>query len=761
MPSTVPAPIAGLNYKLVWSDDFTGTSLNSSNWTTQSVFGGSNTVASSWNNFTYNNSLISVANSIVNIEGVNSSGGYTGDWQGAQITTLGFKDWSYGFIEGYILLPTYGAGFWPCFWMYGTAGTGNWEIDILEYPGGASGFSAGYIQQTLHDTIDTNDTTGPNLVSVTTPNTTWHLFQVLWTPTGVTFYVDGVANGGPYTSNQSSETMEIIFNFDIGPSSSAPTWTSLPNSSTPSSANYSMDYVRVWQLVSTAPTGFTLAGTGTGTYGVQSAPMSIFLNGPAGSGGVTLNLASTLSGNTDTFQPSSTITIPSGSSSATFYITPSGASGTRTVSATSSGLSQIGSPVTYAATGNIYYVATTGSDSAAGTSSAPWLTIQKATSTVVAGDTVHVASGTYTTSAYGIQVGSYFGYNNGTSGAPITFISDVQWGAKLYNPGGVTSQQVWDIRSDYIIVKNFDISGNGSNGVWAGILTTGSYNQFIGNYVHDIAVPSNMTTGGSGGIGSWTEAGSYAGHNVIAGNICVRIGTPGGGNLWHGIYDIGPYSQIYNNICCHNMSTGITNGHWSTNQQIVNNVCLGNGNSGIYIGGGTEATDDYSVIANNICIYNAAWGIQEDDNGYTGPHEQYLNNCVYGNTLGGIYQLSGDLYPASGTITSNPLFVNYQIDGTGNYQLTSGSPCIGAGTPTDMPIVDFLGVTRPSGGPYDIGAYQYQGSSAPTTATLSGPTSGALGQKSTVFSVTLNTAATVPVTVTITSSNSTDVFTSS
>lgn len=356
MPSIVPVPIVGLNYKLVWSDDFTGTSLNTSNWTTESVFGGSNRVASGWSNFTYNNSLITVANSSVTIEAVNTSGGYAGNWQGAQICTglsnssPTLQSFSYGFIECYVQLPTFGYGFWPSFWLYGDSG--NWEIDILEYPCGAFDNSPGELQQTLHDTFDNNDTTGGYTVSVTNPNTTWHLFQVLWTPTGVTFYIDGVANGGPYTTNLSFERMYIIYNFDVGFASVTNDWPPLPNSSTPSPAYYSMDYCRVWQLVSTAPTGFTLAGTGSGTYGVQSAPMAVFLNGPAGSGGVTLNLVSTLSGNTDTFQPSSTITIPSGSSSATFYITPSGASGTRIVSATSSGLSQIGSPVTYTATGS-------------------------------------------------------------------------------------------------------------------------------------------------------------------------------------------------------------------------------------------------------------------------------------------------------------------------------------------------------------------------------------------------------------------------
>ncbi len=44
---------------------------------------------------------------------------------------------------------------------------------------------------------------------------------------------------------------------------------------------------------------------------------------------------------------------------------------------------------------NTYYVAKTGSDSNPGTESQPWLTIQKAANTLVAGDTAYVKAGTY------------------------------------------------------------------------------------------------------------------------------------------------------------------------------------------------------------------------------------------------------------------------------------------------------------------------------------------------------------------------------
>jgi hypothetical protein len=70
-----------------------------------------------------------------------------------------------------------------------------------------------------------------------------------------------------------------------------------------------------------------------------------------------------------------------------------------------------------------------GSDAAAGTQGAPWLTIAKALATAVAGDTVFVGPGVYREQA---TAG-----NSGTSGNPITFTADVDGSNTLTTPGEV------------------------------------------------------------------------------------------------------------------------------------------------------------------------------------------------------------------------------------------------------------------------------------------------------------------------------------
>ena len=47
------------------------------------------------------------------------------------------------------------------------------------------------------------------------------------------------------------------------------------------------------------------------------------------------------------------------------------------------------------------------------------------------------------------------------------------------------------------------------------------------------------------------------------------------------------------------------------------------------------------------------------------------------------------------TITSNAQFVNYQADGSGDYHLTSSSPCIDAGTSQVRPRRTWTGPPGP------------------------------------------------------------------
>lgn len=88
-----------------------------------------------------------------------------------------------------------------------------------------------------------------------------------------------------------------------------------------------------------------------------------------------------------------------------------------------------------------YYVRTDGSDSNTGTansSGAAWLTIQKAATTMSAGDSVTVAAGTYPERVSSVRAG--------TLGNPITFTAS-----------GTVTMRGWDINHAYHVVDGFTV----------------------------------------------------------------------------------------------------------------------------------------------------------------------------------------------------------------------------------------------------------------------------------------------------------------
>jgi len=237
--NNLPPPISGTNYQLVFDDEFNGTSIDASKWNQVGPWG--LPVASHWSgHFTYpsfsgNFSNVSEANGLATITIHNTGGGPGGTWTGGVLSTNTAKYFTYGFFEARVKLPAAGNGIWPAFWLVG----GNGEIDIMEF----FGYDATTIPQTLMPQHQ-----------VRSSNADWtqdyHLFQALWTPTRVTFYIDNVQTGSFASPAVTipAQPMTMILNFDVGPwAGSNPPSYLYPNSSTPTTAAMNIDYVRVYQ----------------------------------------------------------------------------------------------------------------------------------------------------------------------------------------------------------------------------------------------------------------------------------------------------------------------------------------------------------------------------------------------------------------------------------------------------------------------------------------------------------------------------------
>src|SRR2546427_4030320 len=355
-----------------------------------------------------------------------------------------------------------------------------------------------------------------------------------------------------------------------------------------------------------------------------------------------------------------------------------------------------------------YYVSTSGSDSNNGSASSPWATIVHAASVVGPGATVHVAPRTYS--------GQFNTSASGTSSAYITYVSDTKWGAKI--AGG--SSSTWSNYGASVAIENFDVTG--PTGCCNAIYTSGNATQIIGNNVHSVQNSNGCSsTGGGGIVVDSTNA-------RVIGNYAHDNGPTSACNYIHGIYianssNPGSGAYVANNVSFRNSGWGIQLWHSATQETLVNNTIFNNLTGGIVVGAGSGSgvTDDNTVVNNNIVYNNPGTdgGIVEE--GTTGTHNAYTDNLVFGNTPVNISLQNG--LTATGTVSANPLFVNFTQGTNGDYHLQSSSPAINKGTSTSAPTTDYDGNSRPQAGAWDIGAYEYAGSISTSGAATLSPTS--------------------------------------
>jgi hypothetical protein len=345
-----------------------------------------------------------------------------------------------------------------------------------------------------------------------------------------------------------------------------------------------------------------------------------------------------------------------------------------------------------------YYVSSTGSDTAAGTKSAPFKTLARAAKAATkASTTVWVAPGTY---AGGIKTTA-----NGTSTGRIYWVSTTKWGAKIVPPSSSSNNNAWDNRGNYVSIIGFDVDGtnSGSGTKWThGIYTGGSYGMIQGNHLHNIAKSVACTSAGGSAIG--VDSYYHGVKSDIVSNVVNDIG-PAGCTYVQGIY-VSTSGTIKNNLVYRVGAVAIHLWHDATDVIITNNTVTSS-NFGMVIGGGdfyyTSAGANNVYVANNI-VYDNKYGISEQ--GKTGTANKYVNNLVFQNPTYNISLRNG--LKDTGTISSNPLFKAYsKTAATPDFHLTTSSPAIGRGTATNAYPTDLDGKPRNASTGYDLGAYQH------------------------------------------------------
>ena len=415
---------------------------------------------------------------------------------------------------------------------------------------------------------------------------------------------------------------------------------------------------------------------------------------------------------------------PTASGSSTFGVTVKDSSSTAQ-SASATLAIVVAAAASSTPTGTTYYVSTTGSDSAAGSSSAPWKTVTHACSSVAAGATVIVLPGTYT------EVPTCAG--SGSSGSPITI--QAQYPAakntsnrSIFSYTGSSVYSYWTISGSYVQIVGFEITGGNAS---VGIMNKGSHNVMQWNVVHDIGTSVACNSNGGAAI----DDGSYTGaYNAMISNVVYNIGqnyasSSNTCNYFHGLYESGQHSLLFNNMVSNTQSIAITTYHAAYNVIIANNLVFNYGNttsSGSCYGHGihvdsdypTYPVNDYTIVANNI-VYNGKGcnGIGETSN--SGTHNYYINNDSYNNAGSNIAVTNGSII---GEMATDPGFANYLANGLGTYSAaSSGSYMVGRGIslataetynagvsgelPGAVPTTDFNGNARATTGSIDIGPY--------------------------------------------------------
>ncbi len=236
-------------YELVWSDEFSGNALNSSNWNIEvNGEGGGNNELQYYTNSAKN---IEVSKGTLKIHALKEN--YGGKkYTSGRINTRNKKSFKYGKVEAYMKLPQF-TGSWPAFWMLGdNLGSAGWprcgEIDIMEAVNAEN-----TVYSTLHfynEKIGEHDQThgvGYNF-SAQKNRSQWHLYTLEWDENWTKFYVDGVLTQSFAVSveerSEFHQKFFIIFNLAIG--GQWPGYT-IDDTAFPEKSTMEVDYVRVYQ----------------------------------------------------------------------------------------------------------------------------------------------------------------------------------------------------------------------------------------------------------------------------------------------------------------------------------------------------------------------------------------------------------------------------------------------------------------------------------------------------------------------------------
>jgi beta-glucanase (GH16 family) len=232
---------AQTTWELMWSDEFSGSSLNTGNWSYE--FGNGGWGNNEWQYYTNAAENLEVSDGLLKITARHEGTGAT-EYTSARIITKGLVEFEYGKVEARMKLPL-GQGLWPAFWTLGAnIDDVSWpecgEIDIMEH------VSNEYMTHgAVHWENNGHAYTGNG---VNTDPTQFHVYGIVWEENLIRWYLDGVQfyqftiQASNNTDDAFRHPMFLLLNLAIGGN-----WPGYPDATTPFPSSMFVDYVRVYQ----------------------------------------------------------------------------------------------------------------------------------------------------------------------------------------------------------------------------------------------------------------------------------------------------------------------------------------------------------------------------------------------------------------------------------------------------------------------------------------------------------------------------------
>lgn len=228
-------------WTMIWSDEFTDSTLNTNNWTSE--IGGwgwgnnENQYYTNGNNLTFANGELTITAKAEQF----GSNAYTS----GKISSKGKFEIQYGKVEARMKVPM-GQGLWPAFWMLGAnIDQVSWpscgEIDVMEHVNS---------EMAVHGTAHWNQNGHVYVGNGTSVNPTFfHVYSIEWNASEIRWFVDGNQYYMISILNNTGSTEEfhlpfyLILNLAVGGN-----WPGYPNASTPFPSDFVIDYVRAYKL---------------------------------------------------------------------------------------------------------------------------------------------------------------------------------------------------------------------------------------------------------------------------------------------------------------------------------------------------------------------------------------------------------------------------------------------------------------------------------------------------------------------------------